>query len=96
MNKARAAQAGTWFGHPKGLFVLFFTEMWERFSYYGMRGLLKLYMVNYLFVATREVLQGDGSPTIAGNPMAVVGWETVKNWINSDPSTAAGTYASVI
>src|SRR5206468_3723604 len=41
---------GTWFGHPKGLFVLFFTEMWERFSYYGMRSLLVLYMVNYLFI----------------------------------------------
>jgi len=35
-------------GHPVGLFVLFFTEMWERFSYYGMRALLVLYMVNYL------------------------------------------------
>ena len=35
-------------GHPAGLFVLFFTEMWERFSYYGMRSLLVLYMVNYL------------------------------------------------
>ncbi|WP_179004854.1 peptide MFS transporter [Winogradskyella forsetii] len=32
------------FGHPVGLFVLFFTEMWERFSYYGMRGILVLYM----------------------------------------------------
>jgi POT family proton-dependent oligopeptide transporter len=35
-------------GHPVGLFVLFFTEMWERFSYYGMRALLVLYMANYL------------------------------------------------
>lgn len=35
-------------GHPAGLFVLFFTEMWERFSYYGMRALLVLYMVNRL------------------------------------------------
>jgi proton-dependent oligopeptide transporter, POT family len=35
-------------GHPAGLFVLFFTEMWERFSYYGMRALLVLYMVNFL------------------------------------------------
>ncbi len=35
-------------GHPAGLFVLFFTEMWERFSYYGMRALLVLYMVNHL------------------------------------------------
>jgi len=34
--------------HPKGLKFLFFTEMWERFSYYGMRALLVLYLVNYL------------------------------------------------
>jgi POT family proton-dependent oligopeptide transporter len=33
------------FGHPAGLFVLFFTEMWERFSYYGMRALLVIYMI---------------------------------------------------
>ena len=37
-------------GHPRGLFMLFFTEMWERFSYYGMRSLLVLYMVDNLFV----------------------------------------------
>ena len=30
--------------HPKGLFTLFFTEMWERMSYYGMRGILVLFM----------------------------------------------------
>ena len=34
------------FGHPKGLQTLFFTEMWERLSYYGMRGLLILFMVD--------------------------------------------------
>ena len=34
--------------HPKGLYLLFFVEMWERFSYYGMRALLMLYMVNAL------------------------------------------------
>jgi POT family proton-dependent oligopeptide transporter len=33
-----------WMGHPRGLSTLFFTEMWERFSYYGMRALLILYM----------------------------------------------------
>ena len=37
------------FGHPRGLAFLFATEMWERFSYYGMRALLVLYMVKYLF-----------------------------------------------
>src|SRR5258706_7427897 len=36
------------FGHPRGLSTLFFTEMWERFSYYGMRALLTLYMTKTL------------------------------------------------
>lgn len=85
----------TFLGHPVGLFVLFFTEMWERFSYYGMRGLLKLYMVNYLFVASRQILQG-GTEHAAGNPNAVLGWETIRNFIDSNPSTLPGVYASVI
>lgn len=42
--------SGKIFGHPKGLAFLFFTEMWERFSFYGMRALLTLYMVKYLFI----------------------------------------------
>jgi POT family proton-dependent oligopeptide transporter len=41
------------FGHPRGLSFLFATEMWERFSYYGMRALLVLYMVKYLFEPER-------------------------------------------
>jgi proton-dependent oligopeptide transporter, POT family len=39
---------GEFFGHPRALAYLFATEMWERFSYYGMRALLVLYMVKYL------------------------------------------------
>jgi POT family proton-dependent oligopeptide transporter len=39
------AETKQWLGHPRGLATLFFTEMWERFSYYGMRALLVLYMV---------------------------------------------------
>src|SRR5215472_8993975 len=38
------------FGHPRALSFMFATEMWERFSYYGMRALLVLYMVNYLLL----------------------------------------------
>jgi POT family proton-dependent oligopeptide transporter len=41
------------FGHPRGLAFLFTTEMWERFSYYGMRALLVLYMVKYLLPPER-------------------------------------------
>jgi POT family proton-dependent oligopeptide transporter len=39
------ADTGGWAGHPRGLSTLFFTEMWERFSYYGMRAFLILYLV---------------------------------------------------
>ncbi len=53
MNRATAKSIAdkTIFGHPIGLFVLFFTEMWERFSYYGMRALLILFLVS-------EIAQG--------------------------------------
>ncbi|MDE2429613.1 MAG: peptide MFS transporter [Burkholderiales bacterium] len=45
MNKIQTSGAHTILGHPDSLFVLFFTEMWERFSYYGMRALLVLFLV---------------------------------------------------
>ncbi len=44
MATTSAATDRAFFGHPRGLSTLFFTEMWERFSYYGMRALLLLYM----------------------------------------------------
>ena len=45
---ARTADERTWFGHPRGLTVLFLTNMWEQFSYYGMRALLVYYMTKQL------------------------------------------------
>lgn len=56
------AQEKTLLGHPVGLFVLFFTEMWERFSYYGMRALLILYMSKELIVNAR-----NGAPVYGFN-----------------------------
>jgi POT family proton-dependent oligopeptide transporter len=58
MQSDSMTTAGTWktanpgelFGHPRGLTFLFTTEMWERFSYYGMRSLLILYMVKFLLL----------------------------------------------
>ncbi|HRI69819.1 MAG TPA: peptide MFS transporter [Polyangium sp.] len=69
-------------GHPAGLFVLFTTEMWERFSYYGMRALLKLYLVNYLFITLRQTLQGR-EYNAQGSPDAVVGWNFIKQFMPS-------------
>jgi proton-dependent oligopeptide transporter, POT family len=45
MSEMTAVAGKQWFGHPRGLATLFFTEMWERFSYYGMRALLLPFMV---------------------------------------------------
>jgi POT family proton-dependent oligopeptide transporter len=47
----RAPSRAELFGHPKGLTFLFSTEMWERFSFYGMRSLLVLYMTKYLLLS---------------------------------------------
>ncbi len=57
------------FGHPKGLSVLFATEMWERFSYFGMASLLVLYMVKYLL--------------LPGQVEAVLGYRAVKAALES-------------
>ncbi|QDM41165.1 MULTISPECIES: peptide MFS transporter [Bacteria] len=46
--------AGTFLGHPKGLFMLFFAEMWERFSYYGMRALLIFYLTKHWLYSDSE------------------------------------------
>jgi POT family proton-dependent oligopeptide transporter len=45
--RTHAAEGKTFLGHPVGLFVLFFAEMWERFSYYGMRALLIFYLTQH-------------------------------------------------
>jgi len=66
------AEPKTWFGHPRGLFFLFLTEMWERFSYYGMRSLLVLYMVDHLLVR----------PDVG---QRVLGFTAVKGFIESLP-----------
>ena len=54
--------AGTFLGHPKGLFVLFFAEMWERFSYYGMRALLIFYLTKHWLFSDED--SGVGVPIL--------------------------------
>ncbi|WP_420471270.1 peptide MFS transporter [Brevundimonas sp. FT23042] len=49
-----ASPRKTFLGHPRGLVILFFTEMWERFSYYGMRALLVLYLTQHFLFGPAE------------------------------------------
>ncbi|SEQ03781.1 proton-dependent oligopeptide transporter, POT family [Hyunsoonleella jejuensis] len=67
------------FGHPVGLYVLFFTEMWERFSYYGMRAILVLYLVQ----ATTDTNPGLGWSN--GDALALYGWYTMLVYVASIP-----------
>ncbi len=50
-------------GHPKGLYFLFFTEMWERFSYYGMRAIFILFMTKVLLMQDKDASEIYGSYT---------------------------------
>ena len=68
-----------WFGHPKGLFILFFTELWERFSYYGMRAILVLYMIS---------LSSGKNPGFGwdeATALSIYGWYTMAVYLASIP-----------
>ena len=67
------------FGHPIGLYVLFFTEMWERFSYYGMRAILVLYMVS------QTTGENGGLGWTNGEALALYGWYTMLVYVASIP-----------
>ena len=69
----------TIFGHPPGLYVLFFTELWERFSYYGMRALFTLFLV--------AKTQGDnpGFGWTNTEAIALYGWYTMLVYLASVP-----------
>ena len=67
------------FGHPVGLYVLFFTEMWERFSYYGMRAILVLYLV------AQTQSENSGLGWTNGEALSLYGWYTMLVYVASIP-----------
>ncbi|WP_066758051.1 peptide MFS transporter [Crocinitomix algicola] len=75
-------QQKTYLGHPIGLFILFFTEMWERFSYYGMRGLLTIYIARS---ATSVVNEGPGLGWTGGDALWIYGWYTMLVYVMAIP-----------
>jgi POT family proton-dependent oligopeptide transporter len=78
-------------GHPRGLAFLFATEMWERFSYYGMRALLVLYMIKYLFLPER-------ADTVIGYGALKSSLETVFGPLDIQPlsSQVYGLYTGLV
>ena len=78
-NTAPPANQKELFGHPVGLYILFFTEMWERFSYYGMRAILVLYLVS----ATTGGNAGLG--WTSSEALVLYGWYTMLVYVVSIP-----------
>jgi POT family proton-dependent oligopeptide transporter len=70
MNDSTAMPAQ---GHPKGLYILFFAEMWERFCYYGMRALLALYLIKSLAMGDEKGFAVYGAYTALVYAMPVIG-----------------------
>ena len=66
-------------GHPKGLYILFLTEMWERFSYYGMRAILVLYLI------TEVDNENPGLGWTEADGVELVGWYTMFVYLASIP-----------
>lgn len=79
------------FGHPRGLAFLFATEMWERFSYYGMRALLVLYLVKYVLLP-EHASQAIGLETLRS------GFEAVFGPLDAQPfaSQIYGSYTALV
>lgn len=78
------------FGHPRGLSTLFFTEMWERFSYYGMRAFLILYMVHVLGFNDKHAGSVYGTYTAGVWAAAIVGGIIADQWLGQYKSVLIG------
>ncbi len=83
-------QPKTFLGHPLGLYVLFFTEMWERFSFYGMKTLLMLYMINHFFWTQKHASHVMGVYTFSCYALPVIGGFIADHWLGSKRSVLVG------
>ena len=79
MNQAALKEQPQLFGHPIGLFILFLTEMWERFSYYGMRAILVLYLV------AETAADNPGLGWANDSALVLYGWYTMFVYVASIP-----------
>jgi proton-dependent oligopeptide transporter, POT family len=83
----------TFFGHPRGLYILFFTEMWERFSYYGMRGLLILYLTQHFLFSDERSAVMYGAYTALVYVMTIIGGSLADKYLGQ---RKAVTYGAIL
>ncbi len=84
------SSSGTILGHPKGLYVLFFTELWERFSFYGMKTLLVLYMINHFFWSQEKASSLLGTYAFFAYGLPIVGGFIADRYIGAKRAVILG------
>ena len=95
-NDISVAGEKTFLGHPRGLVICFLTEMWERFSYYGMRGLLLLYLTqHFLFSDERSNLIYGGYIALV-YIMSIVGGTLSDNYLGQRKAVTFGAILLVL
>ena len=82
--------AGTFLGHPRGLFILFFAEMWERFSYYGMRALLIFYLTKHFLFGDDQAYLLYGAYTSLVYITPVIGGYLADRYLGARKAVLAG------
>lgn len=83
-------------GHPRGLVVLFFTEMWERFSYYGMRGLLILYLTQHFLFSDKHSALIYGAYVSLVYVMAIFGGSLADKYLGQRKAVTFGAILLVM
>src|SRR5688572_1920975 len=87
---AEAVAEPTTFGHPRALFVLFFAELWERFSYYGMRALLVFHLVGVFHESQGEASVVYGAYTSLVYALGIFGGLIADRWLGYKRSIMLG------
>lgn len=86
----------TFLGHPRGLIILFFTEMWERFSYYGMRGLLIFYLTQHFLYSDERSTILYGAYTALVYVMTIIGGILADRYLGSRKAVTFGAILLVM
>lgn len=93
---SRSSDGATILGHPRGLVILFLTEMWERFSYYGMRALLILYLTQHFLLSDERSNTIYGAYTALVYVMTIIGGTLADKYLGSRKAVTFGAILLVL
>jgi proton-dependent oligopeptide transporter, POT family len=96
LSATPSSEHATILGHPRGLLILFLTEMWERFSYYGMRSLLIIYLTQHFLFSDERSTILYGAYTALVYVMTIVGGTLADRYLGSRKAVTFGAILLVL